>query len=136
MKLAVDENLPPALAHAIDALLAAEGGKAVSIPERFGPGVADLDWITTLRDERGWAVLTADRRLPTRPHERLALMQSGLLFFVLAPGWNQEPYWPKAAGVIRWLPSMLDAYRAVLPPALLDIPYRWRPAALRPQKGR
>ena len=136
MKLALDENLPPSLAHAIDALLVPEGGQAISIPERFGAGIADVEWIAALRQEGGWGVLTADRRLRTRPHERLALMQSGLVFFVLAKGWNQEPYWPKAAGVIRWLPSMIEAFRTVRPPALLAIPYQWTPKPLRSFKER
>jgi hypothetical protein len=29
----------------------------------------------------GWAVLTAERRLKTRPHERLALHRSKIVFF-------------------------------------------------------
>lgn len=136
MKLALDENLPPALAHATNALLVPHGGQAISIPERFGTGIGDLEWIGALRQEDGWAVLTADRRLRTRPHERLALMQSGLVFFVLAQGWNQESFWPKAAGVIRWLPSMIEAFSTVRPPALLAIPYRWTPKPLKPIKVR
>jgi len=73
VKLALDENLPPALAHAINALLAPSGGQAISIPERCGRGVSDREWIEALQAEGGWAVLTFDRKLRTRPHERLAL---------------------------------------------------------------
>jgi hypothetical protein len=49
-------NLPPSLAQAIHALLAAEHGEAISIRERFGAGVADRDWIAALHTEGGWAV--------------------------------------------------------------------------------
>lgn len=136
MKLALDANLSLYLARAVHALLAPEGGEATSIPERFGPGVADRDWIAALHDEGGWAVLTQDRKLRTRPHERLALEQSGLVVFILAHGWAPEPYWPKAAGIIRWLPPMLDAFRTAQPPALFAIPHRWTPAPLRPFKER
>lgn len=131
MKLALDENLPPSLAGAVDALLGPYHGQAISIPQRFGAGVADLAWIAALRDQGGWAVLTVDRKLRTRPHEREALGQSGLIVFVLAHGWNQEPYWPKAAGVVRWLPSMIEAASDVTPPALMEIPHRWTPRPLR-----
>jgi hypothetical protein len=135
MKLALDENLPPSLARAIHALLAPDSGEAISIPERFGAGFADRDWIATLREQRGWAVLTADHKLRTRPHERLVLMQSGLIVLVLAHGWSQDPFWPKATGIIRWLPVMLDAWRTTTPPALLEVPHRWSPAKLRPFKA-
>lgn len=132
MRLALDENLPPSLAHAIHALLLPEGGEAISIPERLGRGIADPDWIAALHAEGNWAVLTTDRKLRTRPHERMALEQSGLVVFVLAPGWNQEEYWPKAAGGIRWLPMMMEAMTAWRPPVLLSVPHRWTPAAIKP----
>jgi PIN like domain len=132
VKLALDENLPPALAHALHALLAPERGEAVHIRERFGPGVADSDWIAALHGEGAWGVLTLDRKLRTRPHEQRALMQSGLVVFILAHGWAAEPYWPKAAGVIRWVPRMIDALREARPPALFEVPHRWTPHGLRP----
>lgn len=77
--LAIDENLPPGLAQAIDALLQPERGSAISIPQRLGRGVTDREWIAAWRQEEGWSVLTLDRRLRTRPHERAALDESGLL---------------------------------------------------------
>jgi len=131
VKLPLDENLPPSLARAAHALLQPEGGEAISIPERFGRGFVDIDWIAALHEEGGWAVLTTDRKLRTRPHERLALERSGLVVFILASGWNQEGYWRKAAGVIRWLPSMIDAIARYPPPALLSVPHRWTPAPIR-----
>jgi len=136
VKLALDANLSPHLARAIYALLAPEDGEAASIPERFGPGIADQDWIAALHAEAGWAVLTQDRKLRSRPHERRALEQSGLVVFILAHGWASELYWQKAAGVIRWLPSMLEAFRAARPPALFAVPHRWTPMPLRPFRER
>ncbi len=132
MKLALDENLPPSLAHAVHALLHPEDGLAVSIPERFGRGFKDTDWMTVLGEEDGWAVVTADRKIRTRPLEKKALLDAGLIVFVLAPGWNQEPYWPKVTGIIRWIPSMITAVAAYKPPALLSIPHKFTPATIKP----
>jgi len=105
VKLALDENLPPSLAHAVHALLHPEGG---------------------------WAVVTADRKIRTQPLEKKALLDAGLIVFVLAPGWNQEPYWPKVTGIIRWVPSMIEAVVAYKPPALLSIPHKFTPATIKP----
>lgn len=132
MKLALDANLFPHLAHAVHQLFIFEHGEGISIPERFGRGVADRDWIVALYKEGGWAVLTQDRKLRTRPHERRALEQSDLVVFILESGCAKESYWIKAAGVVRWLPPMLDAFRDVKPPVLLAIPHRWKPVPLRP----
>lgn len=76
-------------------------------------------------------MLTLDRRLRTRPHERAALEQSGLLVFILAPGWAREAYWPKVTGIIRWLPRIIEAAEAFRPPGLLGVPYRGRPDRIR-----
>jgi hypothetical protein len=46
-------------------------------------------------------------------------------------GWNQEGYWRQSAGVIRWLPSMIDAMAQYSPPVLLSVPHRWSPAPIR-----
>jgi hypothetical protein len=77
-------------------------------------------------------VLTADRKLRTRPHEKKALLESGLIVFILAPGWHQERYWPKAAGIIRWMPSMIEAVSAFAAPALLSIPHKFTPDIIKP----
>lgn len=135
MKLALDENLPPALARAIHELLLPFGGEASCIPERFGRGVADRDWIAALRDEGGWAVLTLDRKLRTRPHERLALEQSGLVVFILAAGWAKESFWPKTTGIICWLPRMLEAIEVYRAPVLLAVPHRLAPRTIRTFSG-
>jgi hypothetical protein len=139
LKLALDENLPPALAHAVNALLAPEGGQAISIPERYGRSAADREWITALHDEGGWTVLTADRRIRSRPHERLALEQSGLIVFLVAHGLHQESYWIKVAAIIRWIPAMMIAVTDYRPPVLFIIPHRWSAKQLQPlpvSKGR
>jgi hypothetical protein len=134
VKLALDENLPPALAHAINALLAPSGGQAISIPERCGRGVSDREWIEALQAEGGWAVLTFDRKLRTRPARTTRAGQSGLVVFILAHGWNQAGYWAMAAGVIRWLPHMMDAIAKHQPAVLLVVPYRWTPTPISPFK--
>jgi hypothetical protein len=87
-------------------------------------------------DEGGWALLMQGRKLHTRPKERIALEQSGLVVFILANGWAPVPYWEKAAGIVRWLPAMLGAFGIVRPPFLLSVPHRRAPAPLRPFRQR
>jgi PIN like domain len=50
VKVLVDENLPPALARALDVLFSPRH-EIIHLRTRFGPGVKDVDWISTLR---GW----------------------------------------------------------------------------------
>jgi hypothetical protein len=131
VKLALDANLPSAIARAVHALLMPYGGRAIHIRDHFGPAVTDLEWIGKLHGDGGWAVLTADRRLRTRPHERQALRDTELVVFILASGWNQAGYWSQAAGIIRWLPHMIEAAATHKPPVLLDIPHHFSPRPIR-----
>jgi hypothetical protein len=39
-----------------------------------------------------------------------------------------------AAGVIRWLPHMMDAIAKHQPAVLLVVPYRWTPTPISPFK--
>ncbi|MEO8716460.1 MAG: hypothetical protein ABI369_15760 [Acetobacteraceae bacterium] len=131
MKVALDANLPASLAHALDALLRPDGGSAISIADRFGPGAKDVDWIGALDKEGGWILVTVDRKLRTRPHERAALGQARMATFVLAAGWNQEPFWNKAAGLIRWWPRIAETAAEAPVPALFEVPHGWRSGRLR-----
>jgi hypothetical protein len=49
--------------------------------EKFPANIRDVEWISALDGEGGWTALTAERRLKTRPHERLALERSQIVSF-------------------------------------------------------
>ena len=56
--------------------------------------------------EGGWAVLTKDLRIRSRPHERLALDRSRIVFFFLAGVWRKYSVPETAARLIRLVPLM------------------------------
>jgi hypothetical protein len=77
----VDNNLSPSLARSFQPLF--DEHQFVSLRDKFAANTKDIDWIGALDAEGGWAALTAERRLKTRPHERLALDRSKIVFFFL-----------------------------------------------------
>jgi hypothetical protein len=48
-----------------------------------------MNWMMELDTDGGWAVLTKDLRIQFRPHERLALDRSKIVFFFLAGAWRK-----------------------------------------------
>jgi hypothetical protein len=58
-----------------------------ALRDKFAANTSDVDSIKALDSEGGCAVLTAERRLKTRPHERLALDRSNIVFFFLTGAW-------------------------------------------------
>jgi hypothetical protein len=104
LKLLLDNNLSPQLAIALQALF--EEHQIVALRDRFSPGVSDVEWITELDRERGWAVLTRDLRITTRPHERAALDRSRIVYFFLGGAWRKFNVPETAARLIRLTPKM------------------------------
>ncbi|MCZ7656612.1 MAG: hypothetical protein M5U07_01540 [Xanthobacteraceae bacterium] len=104
MKLLIDNNLLPRIARSLDALF--EEHKIVHLRQEFAPDTADVDWIRSLSQQGGWAVLTRDLRIRTRPHERAALDSARIVFFFLAGSWHKMGAEETAARIIRLIPKM------------------------------
>jgi hypothetical protein len=104
LKLLIDHNLSPRLAKSLQPLF--DEHQIVSLRDCFPPAVADADWIARLDKEGGWAVLTKDLRIKTRPHERTALDRSRVVYFFLAGAWRKYTVQETAARLIRLVPKM------------------------------
>lgn len=85
MKVLVDENLSPALAKALAALFV-DQHEIIHLRERFGEGVKDIEWISTLNREGRWVVISGDRRITRLQAEYQAFRNSRLVGFFLSKG--------------------------------------------------
>lgn len=104
MRLLVDHNLSPAIPRSLDHLF--PDHSFIALRDKFAVDVADTDWMARLDQEGGWAVLTKDIRIQFRPHERLALDRSKIVFFFLAGAWRKYSVPETAARLIRLVPLM------------------------------
>jgi hypothetical protein len=100
----VDNNLSPSLARSFQPLF--DEHQFVSLRDKFPANTKDVEWIGALNAEGGWAALTAERRLKTRPHERLALDRSKIVFFFLTGSWLKWSVPEMAWRLIRLVPLM------------------------------
>jgi PIN like domain len=119
LKLLVDNNLSPSLAHSHQPLF--PDFHIVALREKFTVNTADVEWINALSAEGAWAVLTAERRLKTRPHERLALDRSRIVFFFLTGSWLKYSVPETAWRLIRLVPLMAKQ-TAIADSGLFDLP--------------
>src|SRR5262249_23273368 len=79
----IGNNLSPSLARALNALLEPEGDRVIHLTDRFPPDTEDRAWIEALAAERGWVVISADRRIHRNRLERQAWRRSRLIVFFL-----------------------------------------------------
>jgi len=104
LKLFLDNNLAPRIARSLNALF--DDHQIVALREEFAQNTPDVEWITALDRQGGWAVLTRDLHIRTRPHERAALDCARIVFFFLAGGWANFGVEETAARLIRLVPKM------------------------------
>ncbi|TVT84568.1 hypothetical protein [Pseudomonas sp. H3(2019)] len=58
MNFLLDNNLPPALARALNELSKSEGHTVTPLRDKFPQSTSDMTWISTLSEEGGWAVIS------------------------------------------------------------------------------
>ncbi len=68
-----------------------------------------MEWITVLAaDHPAWVVVSMDAQILKKPHERKALDESGLKFFLLGTGWMRVPMHEKAWKLLKVWPAILE----------------------------
>ena len=122
----LDNNLPPALAKALNALSEKEDHQVVHLTEKFSHDTPDIQWIQTLRDEGGWIIISQDQ-FRKSDLEKQALRECGLIVFCLAKHWATTRYWDKAYQLVRWWPSVIDQAERMSGGAAFRIPWKFSP---------
>jgi hypothetical protein len=120
VKLFVDHNISFRVARAAHALYEPEH-EAIALRDKFAPNISDVEYIQALDAEGGWAVLTVDTGIRSRPAERAALLASKLTFFFLAPAWQDFTVPEQAVRLIRSWPKMVQFFE-VVGGALVELP--------------
>ena len=121
MKVIVDENLSPALARALQALFA-EQHEITHIRTRFGPGVTDLQWISTLSREGRWVVLSGDRRIRRNKAEFSAFRASRLIGFFLSAGLTKAPLVKQAERILALWSGIETFAERAQPGSMFELP--------------
>jgi hypothetical protein len=120
LKAQVDENLPPALARALHAIVFVDG-HAVEHVKDYAEGARDLE-LFEMALARGITVHITQDHHQRRGAEKEAIAKLGLTVFVLASGWNNIDYYRKAAWLIEWWPKMVQAAQVTAPGSIFIVP--------------
>lgn len=124
MKFLLDNNLPPALARALNELSRSDGHLVVPLKDKFPADASDISWISVLRDESGWAVVSQDR-FQKGDIEKRAFRECGLPIFCLAKHWGGESYWNKAHNLVRWWPTIIQQAELISGGAAFRVPWKF-----------
>ena len=104
--------------HRLDATLRAEGIPFVAHRDHFADDTPDAEWIAAVA-ERGWTILTRDRRIRYRANEVAAVRRGRLHMFALTSG-NVSAA-ETATIVVKAWPAIRHAVATTPPPMMWSI---------------
>lgn len=123
MKALIDENLPHALAVALNALAKHDDNEVVHALDLVPRKTRDVELFRAIVDAKVRVHISQDHH-DRRPIERDAIASSGLIVFVLNKGWCSQPFYVKAARLVLWWPRIMEHAEAMKPPAIFRVPWK------------
>lgn len=123
MKAQIDENLPPALARAIDPIARVDNHEVVHVRDFVGRGTKDVA-LFEQAIQHGIQVHVTQDQHHRRPAEREAIARLGWTVFVLARGWSALNHYERAARMLEWWPKMMQLAELTRPGAMFKVPHQ------------
>lgn len=116
-----DENMPPRVAAALQALGTCEARHVV---DHLPRGTPDEE-VFAFAAAQGWLLLTQDARIRRNPHQRAALRQAGIGAFILT-GRGGRSVEQMMIFLLERFPEILEAAVTTTPPYVWGVPDRAR----------
>jgi len=140
VRIAFDENTPRAVARALRILAAADAVdseqplEVLHVLDFLEQGTPDVPLIQAVADgsHRKAALITTDKAMRTRQHERAAFVDTGCIGIVLRGNWNHASLWDRARLSLMWWRVWTAQVQVAPPGSLWQSPWSQKPKPLRP----
>jgi hypothetical protein len=140
LKVAFDENIPPAMARVFQ-ILATEkqfqwliAGLVIERAKDYTPKKGDPDylknddvpWIKRFSAAGGKIIISGNTKMKTRPHERMALVQEGMVTIFFESQWSNWKFHRKCALLLHWWPHVVKTVKTAKPGTFWHVPCDWK----------
>lgn len=85
----------------------------------------DAPWIRRFAAAGGKVIICNDGRMMKIPHERLALVETGMIVLFFEQSWNQLRFTAKCSHTLMWWERMVTTVQHSASPAFWRIPMTW-----------
>lgn len=138
MKVAFDENMPAAIVRIFEGF-SQEGANrrlfgdlTIERAQDYYPAPEDPDyspkndapWVERFAAAGGQAVISGDTRMRKVPHERLALVQTGLITIFFPTTWSGWKLSRKCSLLMHWWPQIVETIKRGTP-GFYMVPAAW-----------
>jgi PIN like domain len=90
LRICADENVAPALSDLVREQLLSRGFSLDTVDDHQAKGVEDQIWVRRFAEAGGDAIVSADFAMTKRPHEIVAINETGLRLIILDEKWPRE----------------------------------------------
>lgn len=128
MKFFFDNNLSPHLAHGIRELSVIDPSveTVIHLTERFARNAPDLTWISELRQDGPWHIVSIDRFKKQHGVEREAIRNAGHVMLILDKQWSEHRFWAQSERLVRWWPQII-AHATHIQQGAYRVPWKHAP---------
>ena len=106
MRIRADEHVAPLIVRIVNELVLSHDFELTSILDVGDKGKKDEYWATAFANDGGHAILSADTDFFRRPHQVVAIDDTGLRVIYLPPKWANAPGHMQAAHILMWWPRV------------------------------
>jgi hypothetical protein len=140
VRFVFDENTPASVARALRLLAEADGKgepdpvEVLHATEVVPCGTHDVPLIQAIADDTHakTVLITTDKAMRTRSHERAAFTETGCIGIILRTQWNHASLWDRARLSLIWWRAWVECAQKAAPGTLWQSPWSERPKALKP----
>lgn len=125
MRICADENVAPLLSALIRDALLGRHHTLETVDDHQAKGVDDDIWVRKFGKAGGEAIVGADAKMLTRPHEVVAIVESGLRLVVLPPQWVNAKIHVQISFLFFWWPHIEAVLASSKPGQCFKVPWSW-----------
>jgi hypothetical protein len=85
----------------------------------------DAPWIRRFGAAGGKVIISGNTRMKVVPHERLALVDEGMVVIFFDGNWNNWDFFKKSSLLIHWWPELVKQLKTAKPKSFWHIPAVW-----------
>ena len=125
MRLCADENVAPALSRLIRDNVLSRKHQLDTVDDYAARGVDDQVWVRRYADAGGEAIIGGDAAMMKKPHEIVAIVETGLRLVILDERWPRERFHVQASYLFYWWPHIEAVLENMRPGTAMKVPWGW-----------
>lgn len=125
MRACADENVAPRLTELIKQQLLSRDFVLDTVDDHAARGVEDEIWVRRFAKAGGEAIVGGDAAITKRPHEIVAINETGLRLIVLDERWPRQKKHIQISYLFYWWPHIEAVLRTARPGGCFKVPWGW-----------